>query len=288
MTRPCSSLSLDIIEYADSGELLHDIKIHTGDDVHSKLAGFCKGIPMEECRLTEDRISEQLYGLAYTSTTANRSRREFQSNRMDAVAHITRTFGYTESYLEIGCYKNDLFDAVQQLNTFQIMVGVDPAQGGTHRMTSDAFFAANTDQYFDLIFIDGLHEADQVFRDIQNALRWLSPNGTILLHDSNPRNRNQQFKAPVEDHMWLGDTWKAVVSMRLHPHVEVVVLDVDYGVAVMRRRENKHPLPNEWVQFLGINPIAMLDYNHLRSSGPVLHRHMTFDMLREWLREEEQ
>ena len=36
-------------------------------------------------------------------------------------------------------------------------VGVDPLLGGTHRMTSDAFFAANADA-FDLIFIDGLHQ----------------------------------------------------------------------------------------------------------------------------------
>lgn len=29
-------------------------------------------------------------------------------------------------------------------------------RGGTHRMTSDAFFATNEEQ-FDLVFIDGLH-----------------------------------------------------------------------------------------------------------------------------------
>jgi hypothetical protein len=32
-------------------------------------------------------------------------------------------------------------------------VGVDPEQGGSARMTSDEFFAENTDK-FDLVFID--------------------------------------------------------------------------------------------------------------------------------------
>ena len=52
-------------------------------------------------------------------------------------------------------------------------------------MTSDAFFLQNK-QLFDLIFIDGLHHSHQVLRDINNALRWLSPSGTIVLHDCNP------------------------------------------------------------------------------------------------------
>lgn len=52
-------------------------------------------------------------------------------------------------------------------------------------MTSDDFFASNT-RTFDLVFIDGLYEAHQVLKYINNALRFLNPNGTILMHDCNP------------------------------------------------------------------------------------------------------
>jgi hypothetical protein len=240
----------------------------------------------ELCREYENAAKYSLYKKTYvtnTTTLPSATLTEFDATRMDAVRFFADRYNSYKSYLEIGCDGDELFSFSRELGAFTTrMVGVDPARGGTHRMTSDAFFAANTDQYFDLIFIDGLHEADQVFRDIQNALRWLSPNGTILLHDSNPRSYGAAQKTD-NGGAWNGDTWKAVVSMRLHPHVEVVVLDVDYGVAVMRRRENKHPLPNEWVQFLGINPIAMLDYDHLSEQREVLHRLMSFADLDEWL-----
>eukprot|EP01034_Spumella_vulgaris_P040549 gene40549-50156_t len=89
---------------------------------------------------------------------------------------------------------------------FSHAIGVDPSKGGTHRMTSDDFFAQNT-EFFDVIFVDGLHEANQVFRDVTNALKWLNPGDYI-----NP---------------WTGDTWKAAVTLRLIPDIEIVIVDID-------------------------------------------------------------
>ena len=39
---------------------------------------------------------------------------------------------------------------------------------------------------FDVIFIDGLHLADQVEKDIDNALKFIKEDGFIILHDVNP------------------------------------------------------------------------------------------------------
>ncbi len=64
-------------------------------------------------------------------------------------------------------------------------IGVDPVSGGTIRDTSDNFFKKNNKK-FDIIFIDGLHEYDQVKKDINNSLLFLNDNGVIFLHDCMP------------------------------------------------------------------------------------------------------
>ena len=92
-----------------------------------------------------------------------------------------------KSYLEIGVWSGNNFDNV----VCEKRVGVDPAPeqlknpGLCRVMTSDEFFAQNTET-FDVIFIDGLHHADQVYKDLVNAAKCLNPNGYIVCHDMNP------------------------------------------------------------------------------------------------------
>ena len=62
-----------------------------------------------------------------------------------------------KSYLEIGCFNNELFGYIN----CKKKVGVDPYSGGTIRKTSDDFFLENK-EVFDCIFIDGLHVYHQV------------------------------------------------------------------------------------------------------------------------------
>lgn len=50
-------------------------------------------------------------------------------------------------------------------------------------------FLRETDDRFDLIFLDGDHAAPAVYRDFAQALNCLTPNGTILLHDFYPDGR---------------------------------------------------------------------------------------------------
>ena len=57
-------------------------------------------------------------------------------------------------------------------------MGIDPVEGGTHKMTSDEFFYNNNDK-FDIIFIDGLHQYEQVIKDVKNSLNCLTKNGII-------------------------------------------------------------------------------------------------------------
>ncbi len=149
--------------------------------------------------------------------------------RYDIINALIKRHGY-KKYLEIGV-QNPIhcFDKIkcQQKN------GVDPnPHYGTNpkikewyshaifELTSDEFFGkmdANPDgiplEKFDIIFIDGLHEAEQVKRDIANSLRWLAPGGKIVMHDCNPTTEIMQ-KVPREVKEWTGDVWKALVSYR--------------------------------------------------------------------------
>lgn len=138
------------------------------------------------------------------------------------------------SYLEIGVGQGANFGAVQCIDK----TGVDPALGRysfatpTHRMTSDEFFANNR-RKFDLVFIDGLHHEEVVWRDLCNALTVLSPGGMVVCHDLNPSNEQMQ-RVPREAEVWTGDCWKAWVRMRLErPYLLMLVCDTDMGVGII-------------------------------------------------------
>ena len=80
-----------------------------------------------------------------------------------------------QSYLEIGIRKPaDNFGLIK----VNRKIGVDPECAGTNILSleSDKFFNISSEK-FDLIFIDGLHHADQVKRDFENSLRCLNDNG---------------------------------------------------------------------------------------------------------------
>jgi SAM-dependent methyltransferase len=150
--------------------------------------------------------------------------------RRTAVVNLLLKATGGEDYLEIGCAGNDLFDAVMARRK----VGVDPARGGTHRLTSDAFFATWTGGPFDVVFIDGLHTYDQVRRDLVNALRWLKPGGWIALHDMLPRDWLEEHVPQIRTRGWTGDGWKVAFELLASPNLDFRLLAIDHGVLVVR------------------------------------------------------
>ena len=158
-----------------------------------------------------------------------------KKNRLEIVQNILNLKKY-KSYLEIGTFKNDLFNHVQ----CNVKVGVDPVSGGNIRKTSDAFFLENN-QKFDLIFIDGLHHYEQVKRDIFNSLKFLNNKGIILLHDCLPRNYYYQA-VPRSQINWNGDTWKAFLEIRNQTIYDAYCCNADEGIGVILKRDNLNPL----------------------------------------------
>lgn len=177
--------------------------------------------------------------------------------------------GNIDSYLEIGCCGDSCFS---RINCRQ-KVGVDPEQGGTLRMTSDAFFEVNV-QVFDLIFIDGLHESRQVDRDIVNALRWTSPQGIIVMHDCDPKFEVRTLVPRVSE-VWNGDVWKSFVKVRSRPDLDCATGLFDHGTAVIVKRPSTGPMAavseNE------------LNWDNLQRCREEWLRPTAFDVLLDWI-----
>ena len=153
-------------------------------------------------------------------------------SRTNILNTLVERYAYT-SYLEIGQgFRTANFDWVRCL----IKIGVDPDRSlnAAYQMGSDDFFRINNDT-FDLIFIDGLHHAEQVERDILNALKVLNENGTILVHDCNPTTREMQV-VPRSRGSWTGDVWKAWVKLRAtRPDFKMYVIAAAGGCGLIRR-----------------------------------------------------
>ncbi len=143
-------------------------------------------------------------------------------------------------YLEIGCAGNDLFDAVMARRK----IGVDPVRGGTHRMTSDAFFASYKGPAFDVVFIDGLHIYEQVRRDLDGALRWLRPGGWVAIHDMLPRDWFEEHVPQIRTRGWTGDGWKVAFELLASPDIDFRLLTIDHGVLVARARTANPSIPD--------------------------------------------
>lgn len=153
--------------------------------------------------------------------------------RASIINHLIKRFNY-KKYLEIGYYDGTNFSHINA----DIKYSVDPyplKHTNSHRMTSDEFFKNNS-TIFDIIFVDGLHHSDQVYKDIVNSLKFLSERGTIVCHDMNPKTEKEQLVPRVSKH-WTGDCWKAFVKLRSENNdLEMFVVDIDHGIGIIRRK----------------------------------------------------
>jgi hypothetical protein len=137
-----------------------------------------------------------------------------------------------KSYLEIGIecginFKNIICDN---------KIGVDPDTNSQANIfkTSDDFFSENNKK-FDIIFIDGLHYAEQVYKDIINSLKFLEPNGFIICHDINPLEEYLQI-IPRLQSAWTGDCWKAWVKLRNQLiNYNMTVVNICTGCGIIKK-----------------------------------------------------
>jgi len=107
--------------------------------------------------------------------------------------------------------------------------------------TSDDFFKQyDVKQQFDVIFIDGMHQAEYVLCDINNCIQILSSNGTIFMDDILPLNYNEQLKIPIKHYYengilkygenWTGDVWKVLYHILLHYNDNIYDFSFYYNI----------------------------------------------------------
>jgi len=172
-------------------------------------------------------------------------------NRTDIINIYAKKID-AQSYLEVGVrMANNNFNHIIVPRKVGVDSGIEGVFEGTHKMTSDEYFSQNNDT-FDLIFIDGLHEREQVSRDIENSLNVLNKNGVIICHDMNPKMKEHQLlnTDPIrqkyvkeqkelgsQDYgLWTGDCWKSFVHLRsTRSDLEMFVIDTDFGVGVIKK-----------------------------------------------------
>lgn len=151
------------------------------------------------------------------------------SQRLNAI--LDRTRG--SRYLEVGVATGKTLEAVSA----SVRVAVDPAPmcqviesqlGVTiYSVTSDEYFARlPSDETFDLVFIDGLHEWKQTYRDVVNALMHGTSETMILIDDVVPDdalaalpNQRQSYRQRrrIGDYSkrWQGDVYKTLIALSL-------------------------------------------------------------------------
>lgn len=195
----------------------------------------------------------------------------------------------SENYLEIGVRNPDNnFNKVLSKNKYSVDPGVEFKNNPVDfKMTSDDFFSSlekntfcnikNTIK-FDLIFIDGLHLANQVELDIKNSLKYIKEDGFIVLHDCNPptefhQRENYNFKKSPAGVLWNGTTWKAFYKSRCSHNLYSICFDTDWGVGVISLKDRK-----------GFNNLESLENNYFEFNELIKkkQRHLNLQSFEQW------
>ena len=110
------------------------------------------------------------------------------SNLLNKIIEMRR---FTGRYLEIGVENGLTLEAVRMRRKF----GVDPFPNyrsslltpsvKSFTMESDDFFKRNRD-IFEVIYLDGLHTAEQTLRDFSNVIMTMKRGGVIVIDDTIP------------------------------------------------------------------------------------------------------
>jgi|SRR5690554_1776143 len=232
-------------------------------------------------RVFKDEAFYQTYRVSKEEGRKKGSRTEIISFLLDLIDG--------ENYLEIGVRNpNDNFNKIKCKNKFSVDPGIEYKENPVDfKLTSDEFFKEMYNQNpefpfnkkFDVIFIDGLHLADQVETDILNSLRFIKDTGFIVLHDCNPptefhARESFNFRNSPARGFWNGTTWKAFYKFRHHADLFSICFDSDWGVGVLSKNK-----------YLGFNNLTLPienPYFEIKSHFSNKNRYLNLQHFENW------
>lgn len=225
---------------------------------------------------------------------------QFSNNilsRTTIIQHLINKSNYNV-YVEIGVERG--------LNFFQInallKIGIDPdfrIPGGFASLDNVRFYPTNSNEFFknppseilnmgiDIAFVDGLHTYEQSLRDVENSLKYLNPNGVIVMHDCLPRNEadamptlEEAKKHPDFKNTWTGDVYKTILHLRSLRHdLYVCVIDTDFGIGIIKIGEPESMLA------LTAQEIANFTFSQLQADKEKLLNLKPKEWFFQWLKE---
>lgn len=207
--------------------------------------------------------------------------------RYDIINFLLTSLNRDTTYLEIGVRNpNDNFNKIDSKIKYSVDPGIEFKENPVDfKVTSDEFFdklrrgeVLTSNIKFDVIFIDGLHLAEQVDRDIKNALEFIKDDGYIVLHDCNPPSEwhareNHSYSLSPAGYFWNGTTWKAFLKARYRNDITSACIDTDWGVGVISKNK-----------FLGKAPVIQnefFEFSILEGNRKELLNLISFDELKE-------
>jgi len=245
-------------------------------------------------KLPEDIHSKVMLGLSYWALGREEAfRKTFKEiiklklqkgilERTTIIQHLINKFGF-KTYLEIG--------VAAGVNFFQIdaelKLAVDPKfviPGGVRDTEKEKFFTMTSDEFFanppkellerglDIVLIDGLHTYEQSLRDVENCLKYLNPNGVIVMHDCLPDSPatamptlEEARKHPDFKGNWTGDVYKTIIHLRAtREDLFVAVINTDWGVGIVKRGKPENMLS------IQVEDIKKMDFYDLIKNKEIL------------------
>tara|TARA_S200000501_G_scaffold62734_1_gene53470 strand:+ start:420 stop:1181 length:762 start_codon:yes stop_codon:yes gene_type:complete len=193
-------------------------------------------------RLNHRKLQRKQYLYAKTE-------RSKPTKRTDIINFLLSLKQEDTIYLEIGVRnRKSNFDMVDSKFKYSVDPDVDIPNKNHFKLTSDVFFEQldlgeilKDKIRFDIIFIDGLHLAEQVEKDIKNSLKFIKSNGFIVLHDCNPpsewhaRETYSYYSSPAKE-IWNGTVWKAFLKKRFDKSIKSCCIDTDWGIGILSKK----------------------------------------------------
>lgn len=114
------------------------------------------------------------------------------------------------------------------------------------------------DNKYDIILVDPFHTFEQSKTDIETAMKLISQNGIIVVHDCLPTD--ESIIGPYKHGSWCGQTYEAFVDFKINnPNIQTYVVDIDYGCGIIINnsiRNIKYCLQNNMI----LNEVVKWDY----------------------------